>query len=337
MVFQDDLAATANYDAVFFEDPSAEMMDYYSDWDELSDDYYDDDPTVERRQRVAKLAESSKTASHDAPQKTQRRRRNDNKAKQSGDASGRTSATSTSSKTPDLATFQSVVWKLPDYDKNPVQVLHPDDGEKVALLKNWREVFKNSHPSIGRSNLRKQGVLNFLNSKMEPAALPPGSLPEDEIKREVSTDWTSGDSSLENVRETDNGSGDLSNTSPEKSLSPPAAAQGGNKIANPPLKNNLAVKSKGNPSLYPQIVPNSTEAKSSGSGGGQPTSSPARGRKRKASIVDEKNTNSSVQGEIKGPRSKRAATKKVGQDSQPALAPASGPVRRSTRQTGSQK
>lgn len=312
------------------------MNDYYSDWDELSDDYYDDDPTVERRQRVAKLVDSPRTASDDGSQTTQRRRRSD-KAKQSGDGSGRTSATPTSSKSPDLATFQSVVWKRPDHDKNPVQVLHPDEGEKIALLKNWREVFKNSHPSIGRSpHLRKQRVLDFLNSKMEPAPLPSGSLPEDEIKREVSTDWTSGDSSLENVRETDNGSGDLSNTSPEKSLSPPAAAQGGDKVANPPLTNSPAVKSNGSPSLYPQMDPKTTEAKSSGAYA-QPTSSSAGGRKRKASVVDEKNTNGPVQEETKGPRPKRAATKKVGQDSQPTPAPASGPVRRSTRQARSQK
>lgn len=312
------------------------MNDYYSDWDELSDDYYDDDPTVERRQRVAKLVDSPRTASDDGPQTTQRRRRND-KAKQSGDGSGRTSATPTSSKSPDLATFQSVVWKRPDHDKNRVQVLHPDEGEMVALLKNWREVFKNSHPSIGRSpHLRKQRALDFLNAKMEPAPLPSGSLPEDEIKREVSTDWTSGDSSLENVRETDNGSGDLSSTSPEKSLSPPAAAQGGDKVANPPLTNSPAVKSNDSPSLYPQMDPKTTEAKSSGAGA-QPTSSPAGGRKRKASVVDEKNTNGPVQEETKGPRSKRAATKKVGQDPQPRPAPASGPFRRSTRQARSQK
>ncbi|EAU33119.1 predicted protein [Aspergillus terreus NIH2624] len=48
----DDLAATATYDALFFDDPSLDVEDFYSDWDELSDDYYDEDSTAARRQRV---------------------------------------------------------------------------------------------------------------------------------------------------------------------------------------------------------------------------------------------------------------------------------------------
>ena len=300
---QDDLAATADYEAVFFDNPAWELEDPASDWDELSDDYYDDDPTVERRNRASKAIEASKTTSND-PQ-TSRKRKRGNTAQNGGSKAQRVS-----SMTPNPASFQSVVWKRPDHDKNPVEILEPGEGEKVALLKNWREVFKNSHPSFGRSRMRNQRVLDYLESDTEPARSDRVTgLLEDETKREVSTDRTSGVSSLENLRETDTGSGHISNTSPEKSLSPPSAS-----------KRKTTKKSDSN----------NTQAPS------HPTSSPSKGRKRKASIsVEQQPAQNDTSDSTKEPNSKRRATKKAGQETQPT--PATSPVRRSTRQTRSQK
>lgn len=302
---QDDLAATADYEAVFFDNPAWELEDPASDWDELSDDYYDDDPTVERRNRAAKAIEASKATSNKDPQASRKRKRGDNA--QNGGA--KTQPVS-SSMTPNPASFQSVVWKRPDHDKNPVEILEPGEGEKVALLKNWREVFKNSHPSFGRSRMRNQRVLDYLESDTEPARSDRVSgLLEDEMKRDVSTDRTSGVSSLENLRETDTGSGNISNTSPEKSLSPPSASKRKNTNKN-----------------------NSNNAQATS----HPTSSPSKGRKRKASIsVDQQPAQNDTSDNTKESNSKRRATKKAGQDTQPA--PATSPVRRSTRQTRSQK
>ena len=300
---QDDLAATADYEAVFFDNPAWELEDPASDWDELSDDYYDDDPTVERRNRAAKAIEASKANSND-PQ-TSRKRKRGNTAQNGGAKAQRVS-----SLTPNPASFQSVVWKRPDHDKNPVEILEPGEGEKVALLRNWREVFKNSHPSFGRSRMRNQRVLDYLESDTEPARSDRvNGLLEDEAKREVSTDRTSGVSSLENLRETDTGSGNISNTSPEKSLSPPSAS-----------KRKTTKKDNSN----------NTQATS------HPTSSPSKGRKRKASIsVDQQPGKNDTSDNTKEPNSKRRATKKAGQATQPE--PATTPVRRSTRQTRSQK
>lgn len=50
----------------------------------------------------------------------------------------------------DPASFQGVAWKHPEDKTNAVEIYAPGDGEKVSLLKNWREVFRNAKPAIGR-------------------------------------------------------------------------------------------------------------------------------------------------------------------------------------------
>lgn len=312
---QDDLAATATYDAVFFEDPSLEAEDYFSDWDDLSDDYYDEDPTVKRRQRMAGLA--NRKSSGQGPQTIRGRKRSND-----AQIGGKDTARVVSSLVPDPASFQSVIWKRPDHDHNPVQIMVPGEGEKVALLKNWREVFKNSHPSFGRSRMRRQQkVLDYLNnSDMEPAPSGPvNDLIEDEMERDVSTDRTSGDTSLDNLRAADGGAGDYaSNTTLEKSVSPPSVHE--DKAAKSASVNDLPVDNDPSPSAPPPSA-----------------SSPAKGRKRKASIsIDEgQGQNGYAPDDTQGRKPKRVAAKKVGQEMQPT--PKSGPVRRSARQTRSQK
>lgn len=311
-MIQDDLAATATYDAVFFEDPTFDVDEYYSDWDELSDDYYDEDPTVKRRQRAAELA--NRKPAGQGPQ-TIRRRKQSNDIQTGGGGTTRV----VSSQAPNPTSFQSVVWKRPEHDKNPVQVMAPGEGEKVALLKNWREVFKNSHPSFGRSRAwRQQKVLDYLGNSV-PEFAPSGPVKdlmvEDETSRDVSTDRTPGDS----------GSGGYaSNTTLEKSVSPPSVQD--DKTMNPTSVNDLPAD---NDHSQPSAPPNNENNSNNSTGPPPPASSPVKGKKRKASIsIDE---DQSAQ-DTKGRKSKRVA---AGQDTQPA--PASGPVRRSARQTRSQK
>ena len=311
---QDDLAATAHNEAVFFEDPSFEIEDFFSDWDELSDDFYDDDATVQRRQRVADL---SIRGTNGVRQTTRRQKQktavtNDHDQSQPGKLN-------TWALDPDPASFQSVVWKHPDHDKNPVQMLQPGDGEKVALLKNWREIFKNSHPSLGLSRRRKQRVMDYLASEEAgPARSGPvnGLLEDEKNTRETSTDRASG-VSLENLHETDIASGDMSNTTPEKSVSPPFVH--GEKTGKPHSTNALG-------SDQSVTVKNSEKNGLNGT--------LTKNRKRKAD--EQPAQNGSAQEDIKQPKSKRTATRKAGEDIQPEPASA-GPVRRSARQTRSQK
>ena len=127
---QDDLAAAATYDPNFLDDPSLETAEFYSDWEDLSDDYYDEDPTVVRRLRAMGAWPTQEPIDTSAPP-TKRRKATNN--------------TST-----DPTSFQGVAWKHPEDGTNAVEIYAPGDGEKVSLLKNWREVFRNAKPAIGR-------------------------------------------------------------------------------------------------------------------------------------------------------------------------------------------
>jgi hypothetical protein len=129
-----------------YEDPGNDDEDYFSDWDYYSDDYYDDDATVEQS------AERKKRTDITARRRT----------KTSSEANLQTTAipSTKSTLTPDVTSFQGVVWKTPALDRNlDVSILYePDTGDKVALLENWREIFKFAHPALDKSRLKRRPV-----------------------------------------------------------------------------------------------------------------------------------------------------------------------------------
>ncbi|KAB8233148.1 uncharacterized protein BDW43DRAFT_95280 [Aspergillus alliaceus] len=315
----DDLAATANYDAIFFEDPSLEVEEYFSDWDDHSDDYYDEDPTAVRRQRAMGLWPNKQSIKelngllspkHKLP-------------------------TQEGPKLPlqktDTASFQGTVWRTPN-DTPLCKLYEPGDGEKVALLKNWREVFRSSHPAIGRMRMRK----------LDPSDMAP-PLTRMVARKTDSSDDTSAASSLENLRETDIGSDACSkSTTPLESwLSPPLTVHSHRVIKS---SSDMPVNSKMLEHEYPieddeayddpmgmaaesDILDATTEEQDTSSK--KPNSSavpPTRTRKRKAS--DALDQAESHKGQTT--RSKRVASKKVGDTADPPPE-ASGPVRRSAR------
>ncbi|KAJ5146165.1 uncharacterized protein N7515_000729 [Penicillium bovifimosum] len=144
----DDLAASSYYEANLYEDPGNDGEDYFSDWDYYSDDYYDDDATAERS------AERKKRADLTAREKR--------RTKTSSDTSLQTTAIPPTKSTlmPDITSFQGVVWKTPALDRNlDVSILYePDTGDKVALLQNWREIFKSVQPALDKSRLKRRPV-----------------------------------------------------------------------------------------------------------------------------------------------------------------------------------
>ncbi|KAL2868518.1 uncharacterized protein BJX67DRAFT_349702 [Aspergillus lucknowensis] len=133
---QDDLAATATYDPILPEDPSLETADFYSDWEELSDDYYDEDPTATRRLRAMGILPIKETFHVDEPPATKRRKVSDHYVT-------------------DMTSFQGIAWRHPTDETDVVEIYAPGEGEKVSLLKNWREVFRNAKPAIGPLRSRK--------------------------------------------------------------------------------------------------------------------------------------------------------------------------------------
>lgn len=227
----------------------------------------------------------------------------------------------------DPASFQSVVWKPSNYDREPTKLHPPGEGEKVALLKNWREVFKNSNPALDRPARFKK--LASSSPNQSGAALATRSGIVDDLRREDSSDRTSGISSLENLRDNEAvDSGDASNTTPAKSTSPASVKVSGSKPDEEMAGVGADETGKTSSNVVVEIpVP-------------KVMSSPPkkRGRKRKADVVAEGGTENGddangTENNNKRPRSKRVASNATGPNDKTSN-PTQGPLRRSTRQKG---
>lgn len=272
---QDELAQTSYYEAALYEDPSFDVEDYFSDWEYYSDDYHDDDPTV-------------KTTAPPAQKKARRAQ---------AQAKGTTNRVvgQKSAVIPDISSFQGVIWKTPSLDPyQDVAVLFEPIGNKVALLKDWREVFKSAQPALDKSRLRKRKARDQEEAAEDAEADIEKSFADDEFPCEGDGDQV--DSSMSDVASMDNMSetgdaGEASNTTPEITQSPKEV---------------------------PAEVPTSTPAK--------------RGRKRKAEVpADEAAKDNPGTDSPRTIRSKRVATKKG--DGEGSISGAStAPPRRSTRQ-----
>ncbi|QQK43304.1 AT hook motif family protein [Penicillium digitatum] len=203
VLIQDDLAASSYYEAALYEDPGIDVEDYFSDWDYYSDDYHDDDATVEQSAERKKRTAIAATA----PRRT----------KTSSRPKGHIAKIppSKSPLVPDTASFQGVVWKTPAFDRDQdVAILYePDTGDKVALLENWREVFKSAQPALDRSRLKTRHV----ESKPVDPSLADDEMfagdgtddepdSEDEMSGVVSSDTSAVDAG---------DAGDASNTTPD--------------------------------------------------------------------------------------------------------------------------
>ncbi|PYH80344.1 hypothetical protein BO82DRAFT_393096 [Aspergillus uvarum CBS 121591] len=179
----DDLAATSTNDAIFYDHPALEVEDYFSDWDDLSDDYYDEDPTAVRRARALGLLPPGDggRGPHDQPHSQHGHHHHHAAAKHQHQRKLKP----TTKRTPvfDLAAFQAVVWKSPHQEKEQQSVvaLHePGEGEKVALLKNWREVFRSANPRMTAA----VGVVAGSGRKAAPLSSPPPPPPEQQQQQQ---------------------------------------------------------------------------------------------------------------------------------------------------------
>lgn len=193
---QDELAASSYYEAALWEDPKADVEDYLSDWEYYSDDYYDDDPTVKQHAAVAKQIDATSTA-----------RRTQPSARANGSSRPR------SSLMPDITSFQGVIWRTPGMGDDldlAVQIYEPGNGDKVALLENWREIFKSAQPALDKSWLRGSRIRH--TPQIDPE-FADGEFPCDDDD-ENSSDEMSDGLSIDNMTENDD-AGDASNTTPE--------------------------------------------------------------------------------------------------------------------------
>ncbi|KAJ5463004.1 hypothetical protein N7475_007948 [Penicillium sp. IBT 31633x] len=216
LLVQDDLAASSYYEAALYEDPGIDVEDYFSDWDYYSDDYYDDDATAEQSAERKKRTKIAATA------------------KRRTEASSRTKHQTAmipptkSSVVPDITSFQGVLWKTPalDRDQDVAILYEPDTGDKVALLKNWREVFKTSQPVLDRSRLKRRRSEDFkpVDSPSSDNDLSVGQSADDE------PDSSDKNSDVFSLGTSGVDTGDASNTTTEQELEPVSSY----KFATPP-------------------------------------------------------------------------------------------------------
>ncbi|KAL4925761.1 uncharacterized protein BDV17DRAFT_271308 [Aspergillus undulatus] len=297
----DDLAAAATHDPMLPEDPSLETADFFSDWEDLSDDYYDEDPTAVRRLRAMGLLPIKEQPYLDALT-TKRRKVAD------------TLPT-------DMTSFQGVAWKHPEDETDIVEIYAPGEGEKVSLLKNWREIFRNAKPAIGplRGRIPPSRSAEAVSREQSESDLDVPSLMEDICEDEVISSDAAEPQPVKPVVTTPL---QAVVNSPSKLPAHPKKGDPGhlidtlesiNEVEEPSTTNGVATK--------PPVMQKTKEP---------PAAEPQRGRKRKASasVDDKPDASENTAAADAQPKAKRAATAKTTQTTNPA---SSGPVRRSAR------
>lgn len=127
------------------EDPSLAVVETFSDWEYYSDDYYDDDPSIIKKQET----------DADGPPRKKKRKLS---ALQDVPALSLGPATVDNNSPTDPNSFKGVLWRPQStLGKEEITLYEPGKGEKVALLSDWREVFKTS---LVRTDWFQNGVVD---------------------------------------------------------------------------------------------------------------------------------------------------------------------------------
>ena len=119
--------------------PSFDTAEIWSDWEYYSDDYYDVDVDTPRRKRKPSNLEVGTTGEIDRESAVRRRRR---KLRATDEITGMSLGDPLHSDLDDLRTVASVIVWRSKTEADHIPVVSEGQGEKVALLKDWRERFK---------------------------------------------------------------------------------------------------------------------------------------------------------------------------------------------------
>ncbi|KAL9111152.1 MAG: hypothetical protein Q9227_004415 [Pyrenula ochraceoflavens] len=138
----DDMAQHSVPSPVFYESPQLDSLEGFSDWENLSDDYYDDDPSALRTlQNFSKALPRRTTRSLHAKTHSGRSFKTSIQRTKTSDAP--------KSRVPKL---EDVLWRSTAPEL--IEEYTPGQLERVALLKNWRDVFRDSKPRYGTKRQR---------------------------------------------------------------------------------------------------------------------------------------------------------------------------------------
>ncbi|PGH04960.1 hypothetical protein GX51_03259 [Blastomyces parvus] len=126
----DDLAEGTMHSPVYTEESAIEaILDSASDWDYYTDEYFDDDVSV-----LHKHSLQSPTGSRGRKQKQGEKQGSDDNIDKGEEEEDHHNS------------FCRILWRPSGFLVDQGELYEPGNGEKVALLKNWREIFKDSQP-----------------------------------------------------------------------------------------------------------------------------------------------------------------------------------------------
>ncbi|SLM34799.1 hypothetical protein LPUS_03749 [Lasallia pustulata] len=147
----DDLAEHTMHSPVWREHASDDTAEYWSDWAYYTDDYYDQGSPKRQRQRVAGQGITEAKDKDSKGTHVGKRRRKLLPIKDIPELSLGESLDSDTEKS--VAAIPTVIWRLKEaHDPIEYPIVTEGEGEKVALLKDWREkVLVATKPGLGNA------------------------------------------------------------------------------------------------------------------------------------------------------------------------------------------
>jgi len=184
----DDLAEHTVHSPAYQDDIRYDLLEYYSDWEYYSDDYYDDDPALLKNnpQDGYPVKQSSATLTNSGPEKRGRKR----KLVETVDIPALEQTALTNC-------IQGTVWAQPT--RSSPEAYRQGQDEPVALLKNWKDVFSkksgqgaHKHRTFGKAqmqddeswakdmSLADMGLMNARGAAREGSAGDQADAPDEE-------------------------------------------------------------------------------------------------------------------------------------------------------------
>ena len=180
----DDLAQHTLPSPIYHEDPAYEMLEYFSDWEYYSDDYYDDDPALLKDDSQTGTTAKRRVKSEMSQPRGKKRKLADTQDIPELNLDDRPAL---------AATVRGTVWAGPKpQSPKPYEI---GQGQRIALLKNWAQIFERTSPRsvlkrdeswANNLSLEDMGLVNVVSGPGQDEGVPaPG---EDEIGGEDEMD-----------------------------------------------------------------------------------------------------------------------------------------------------
>ena len=196
----DDLASHALHSPVFADEPGYELLEYHSDWEYYSDDYFDDDPTL-----LKNNPQEGSPLKAQVPSKRGKKRKLADTADIPGLDLGERSKL--------VDCIKGTVWAKPALQRE--NVFQSGNEDKVALLKDWQKRFgtisvqqpsRSKRPRLNADeswandlSLAEMGLLSEQGNRLEQSGDTQAAEDEDEVEEEDNEHHENGDDEEESA------------------------------------------------------------------------------------------------------------------------------------------